>query len=187
MRLLNNKRGLSVVVTTLIILVVSVLLATVVTFYAINVVTTRVQEEDLKITELHVWCTNDGNASAAFIITNTGGRDVVIDKITVRGRKVDPRNIYYWKLASDQIPPNELTWIASDNPEVYLEGNYSSYDADFKLLGSDSLILPSGERMVIYLFNLSHISTTDIGVTVSVVVFTANAQYHKEANIEAGG
>ncbi len=42
MRLLKNVRGLSVVVTTLIILVVSVLLATVVTFYAINVVTTRV-------------------------------------------------------------------------------------------------------------------------------------------------
>ena len=41
--------------------------------------------------------------------------------------------------------------------------------------------------MVIYLFKLSHISTTDIGVTVGVVVFTANAQYHKEANIEAAG
>lgn len=187
MRLLNNKRGLSVVVTTLIILVVSVLLATVVTFYAINVVTTRVQEEDLKITELHVWCTNYGNASAAFIITNTGGRDVVIDKITVRGRRADPQSIYYWKLASNMAPPNELIWVAGYAPEAYLEGNYSDYSADFRLLGTDSLVLPSGERMVIYLFNLSHISTTDIGVTVSVVVFTANAQYHKEANIEAAG
>lgn len=184
MRMLNNKKGLSVVVTTLIILVVSVLLATVVTFYAINVVTTRVQEEDLKITELHVWCTNSGNASAAFIVTNTGGRDVVIDKITVRGRKVDPQNIYYWKL--DQNPPNELVWVdGRGNTETSLEEAYNEYAADFKLLGPNSLVLPSGERMVIYLFNLSHISTTDIGVTVGVVVFTANAQYHKEANIEA--
>ncbi|MEM4479789.1 MAG: hypothetical protein QXG58_00870 [Candidatus Bathyarchaeia archaeon] len=180
MHMLNNKKGLSVVVTTLIILVVSVLLATVVTFYAINVVTTRVQEEDLKITELHVWCTNSGNASAAFIVTNTGGRDVVIDKITVRGRKVDPQNIYYWKM--NQTPPNELKWVAGS---IYLNGNYSEYKTDFKLLGPNSLVLPSGERMVIYLFKLSHISTTDIGVTVGVVVFTANAQYHKEANIEA--
>jgi hypothetical protein len=187
MRLLNSRRGLSVVVTTLIILVVSVLLATVVTFYAINVVTTRVQEEDLKITELHVWCTSSGDASAAFVITNTGGRDVVVDKITVRGRRVDPQYVYYWKLASNQTPPNELVWVASENPELYLEGNYSSYNADFRLLGTNSLVLPSGDRMVIYLFNLSHISTTDIGVTVGVVVFTANAQYHKEANIEAAG
>ncbi|MGQ9539422.1 MAG: hypothetical protein ACUVTE_07625, partial [Candidatus Bathycorpusculaceae bacterium] len=57
--------------------------------------------------------------------------------------------------------------------------------SDFNVLGTDSLILPSGARMVVYIFGLDHISTTDIGVTVSVVVFTANAQYHKEANIEA--
>ncbi|MGC8999280.1 MAG: hypothetical protein ACP5JW_07865 [Candidatus Bathyarchaeia archaeon] len=51
MRLLRNVRGLSVVVTTLMILVVSVLLATIVTFYAINVVTTRVQEESLHLSK----------------------------------------------------------------------------------------------------------------------------------------
>jgi len=41
--LLKSKKGLSTVVTTLIILVVSVLLATVVTYYAINMTTTRVK------------------------------------------------------------------------------------------------------------------------------------------------
>jgi hypothetical protein len=51
MHLLKNKKGLSVIVTRLIILVVSVLLATVVTFYAINVTTTRVQEESLFLTK----------------------------------------------------------------------------------------------------------------------------------------
>lgn len=45
------KKGLSTVVTTLIILVVSVLLASVVTFYAVNVATTRVQEESLFLTK----------------------------------------------------------------------------------------------------------------------------------------
>ncbi|MBX5321858.1 hypothetical protein HN007_07730 [Candidatus Bathyarchaeota archaeon A05DMB-3] len=181
MRLIKSKRGLSVVVTTLIILVVSVLLATVVTFHAINVVTTRVQDEYLQITELHVWCTSDGNASAAFIITNTGGRDVVVDKITVRGRKADSQKIFYWKLTSDDTLPNELEWVVGS--EAYLEGNYSG--SDFNVLGTNSLILPSGARMVVYIFGLNHISTTDIGVTVSIIVFTANAQYHKEANIEA--
>jgi hypothetical protein len=180
MRLLRNVRGLSVVVTTLIILVVSVLLATVVTFYAINVVTTRVQDEYLQITQLCVWCTSDGNASAAFTITNTGGRDVVVEQITVRGRKCDSEYIYYWKLNSTQTLPNELKWIAN---ETYLEGNYTG--STFNQLGSKSLILPSGARMVVYIFHLDHISTTDIGVTVSLVVFTANAQYHKETNIKA--
>ncbi|MEM2537555.1 MAG: hypothetical protein QXK29_05375, partial [Candidatus Bathyarchaeia archaeon] len=47
------------------------------------------------------------------------------------------------------------------------------------------LVLPSGTRMVIYLFGMPHISTSDIGVSISVVVFTANAQYYKETNVEA--
>ncbi|MGB9853364.1 MAG: hypothetical protein ACPLRY_00940 [Candidatus Bathyarchaeales archaeon] len=175
MRLLGNKKGLSVVVTTLIILVVSVLLATVVTFYAINVTTTRVQEEYLQITELHVWCTNDGDASAAFIVTNTGGRDVVIDKITVRGRTAESQNIYYWKLDDNDTLPTELTWVESGD----------ALGDDYAQLGSNALILPSGNRMVVYIFGLNHISTNDIGVTVGVVIFTANAQYHKEANVEA--
>ena len=87
MYLLKNKKGLSVVVTTLIILVVSVLLATVVTFYAINVTTTRVQEESLFLTKQHVWFNTTGSwAQAAIVIVNTGGKDVVLDKISVRGQ-----------------------------------------------------------------------------------------------------
>ncbi|HDN05507.1 MAG TPA: hypothetical protein ENF90_00750, partial [Candidatus Bathyarchaeota archaeon] len=70
---------MSTVVTTLIILVVSVLLATVVTFYAINVTTTRVQEESLQVTKLHIWHNGTTFAEAAFLIINTGGRDVVLD------------------------------------------------------------------------------------------------------------
>jgi hypothetical protein len=89
MRLLKNEKGLSVVVTTLIILVVSVLLATIVTFYAINVVTTRVQEESLHLSKQHVWYNTTGSwAQAAIVIVNTGGRDVVIDKIQCVGKIV---------------------------------------------------------------------------------------------------
>jgi glucan phosphoethanolaminetransferase (alkaline phosphatase superfamily) len=88
MHLLKNRTGLSVVVTTLIILVVSVLLATIVTFYAVNVVTTRVQES-LHLTKQHVWYSaSQGWAVAALVILNTGGRDVVIDKISVRGSRI---------------------------------------------------------------------------------------------------
>jgi len=171
MKLLKSRKALSTVVTTLIILVVSVLLATVVTFYAINVTTTRVQEESLQITNLHVWCDSSGTASAAFVITNTGGRDAVIDKITIRGVKVT--NIWYNVTTAMQDP--EYAGASSDlNPDYYEE-----------LTQGQSLVLPSGTRMVVYLFDLNHLSTSDIGVTVGVVVFTANAQYHKEANVEA--
>jgi len=183
MKILKNKRALSTVVTTLIILVVSVLLATVVTFYAINATTTRVQEEYLQITMLHVWCTNDGNASAALMITNTGGRDAVIDKITVRGRASPWTNVYYWKLGEGDTVPNDLVWV-EDAPA--LNTTYSTEGAEFfDASGLSALTLRSGARMVVYVYNLDHLSTSDIGISIGVVVFTSNAQYHKEVNVEA--
>ena len=52
---MKNKYALSTVVTTLIILVISVLLASVVTYFAINVVSTRVQEESLSLSAAHIF------------------------------------------------------------------------------------------------------------------------------------
>ena len=54
-KMLKNRLALSTVITTLIILVVSVLLAGVVTYFAINVVSTRVQQESLTISQTHIW------------------------------------------------------------------------------------------------------------------------------------
>ena len=80
-RLLKNRLALSTVVTTLIILVVSILLASVVTYFAINVVSTRVQEESLHVSNQHIWVDADGAAAeAAIMVTNNGGRDVVINQ-----------------------------------------------------------------------------------------------------------
>src|SRR4030043_857393 len=98
MNLARKTRALSTVVTTLIILVVSVLLATVVTFYAINVTTTRIQEEALFLTKQHVWYNTSGSwAQAATVIVNTGGKDVVFDKLSARGQECQWSNIYYWR------------------------------------------------------------------------------------------
>ncbi|MEM2081287.1 MAG: hypothetical protein QW744_03335, partial [Candidatus Bathyarchaeia archaeon] len=76
-KLLKSRKALSTAVTTLIILVVSVLLATVVVYFATNVVSTRVQEESLHLTKQHVWYDLTNGGQAAIMIINTGGRDVV--------------------------------------------------------------------------------------------------------------
>ena len=179
---LRNKKALSTVVTTLIILVVSVLLATVVTFYAINVTTTRVQEESLQIFKLHVWHDGSSFSEAAFLVINTGGRDVVIDKITVRGQECSWSSVFYNK-TTDTIN-NDLSFVAdaslSDGATITIgTGSYTMEQA------STDIILPSGYTMIVYIKNPDHISVNDIGVTVGVMAFTANAQYYKEANVEA--
>ena len=62
-RTLKSRLALSTVVTTLIIPVISVLLASVATYFAINLVSTRAQKESLALTKQHI-CTNTGVKAA---------------------------------------------------------------------------------------------------------------------------
>jgi len=181
-KILKNKRALSTVVTTLIILVVSVLLATVVTFYAINVTTTRVQEESLLVTKLHIWHDGGTFSEAAFIIVNTGGRDVVLDKITVRGQECQWNTVYY-NITTKTIS-SDLPFAPQGN--LTNNGQVKIGTTTFTLKEANTdLLLPSGRTMIVYIKNPDHISVNDIGVTIGVTVFTSNAQYYKETNVEA--
>ena len=172
--LLKSKKGLSTVVTTLIILVVSVLLATVVTYYAINMTTTRVQEENLKITKAHIWTDSTPVAQAAFVIVNIGGRDTLIDKIQVRGQDInwDEYSVYYNRTSASTRELNIMNFSASPWPTGFQNA-------------TDDLSLKSGECLVIYIENPGTISVEDIGVTCSITVFTASAQYKVEVNVES--
>jgi hypothetical protein len=186
MRLLNNRKALSTVVTTLIILVVSVLLATVVTFYAINVTTTRVQEEDLFLTKQHVWYNTTGSwAEAAIVIVNTGGRDVVLDKVTIRGQECPWANVYFWRsdtttISSDlNVTAIELTGTTFDMSTTF------TYTTDAFEQATDDVTLKSGWTIVIYVKSPGSIALNDVGIPVGITIFTSNAQYYKETNVQA--
>jgi len=170
--LLKGKKGLSTVVTTLIILVVSVLLATVVTYYAINMTTTRVQEENLRISKAHIWA-NSSFQQAAFVIVNIGGRDTLIDKIQVRGQNIgwDEYSVYY----------NRTSAFTGDLEIL----NFSASWPTGFLNATDDLSLKSGECLVMYIDSPGTISVDDIGTTCSMTVFTASAQYKVEVNVES--
>ena len=167
--LLKGKKGLSTVVTTLIILVVSVLLATVVTYYAINMTTTRVQEENLRVTKAHIWA-NSSVAQAAFVIANIGGRDTLIDKIQVRGQVMTWTDCYYNR--STSAPTGALS---------FLDPNATGWLTQ----AQDDLSLKSGSYMIMYIDSPGTISVGDVGVTCSLTVFTASAQYKVEVNVES--
>jgi hypothetical protein len=179
-KLLRNRLALSVVVTTLIILVVSVLLATVVVYYATNVVSTRVQEESLHLTKQHIWYDSANGAQAAIMIINTGGRDVVIDKISIRGQESVWTNVFY-TITTDAISA-DLTYDAS-MADAYTM-TIGSNDYDFTGATTD-LILKSGYTALIYINDPDSISINDVGLTVSIAIYTANAVHYQEANVEA--
>jgi hypothetical protein len=191
--ILKSKKGLSTVVTTLIILVVSVLLATVVTFYAINITTNRTQQESLYMSNLHVWYTiakvgppaTPGWAEAAFVLVNTGGRDAVLQSITARSQPADWTNIYYYStktatynsLSPTTTQPNAT--ITSITPTVNGTMTQTLTQA------SGVITLRSGYTLVVYINHPDSVGQNDVGTPVAVTTFTANAQWTQEVNVQA--
>ncbi len=180
-RLLKNRLALSTVITTLIILVVSILLASVLTYFAVNVVSTRVQEESLHVTKQHIWVDPDGNAvEAALMVTNNGGRDVVINKVSVRGQASAWDDVFYAVAADGDDLANDLAYVTTP---VAAGNNIGLPDTAH--LATTSLILPSGSTMVIYVNDPDSIGISDIGLTVSIALHSAQAVYYSETNIQA--
>ena len=164
--ILKNRLALSTVVTTLIILVVSVLLAGVVTYFAINVTTTRVQEESLSLSYQHMWVDNTGAAVGAIMITNTGGRDVVVSKIAVRGQEC-------------------TTMFADPKQSPTTDINYTATPASPYVAVTGSIVLPAGHTVGVMMTSPDSIGLNDIGLTVAFTVFTSQAMYYKETNVQA--
>jgi hypothetical protein len=189
-RILKNKKALSTVVTTLIILVVSVLLATVLTFYAINITTNRTQQESLYMSNLHVWynTSSPGWAEAAFSLVNTGGRDVVLQSITARSQPSDWTNVYYWTThtatVSNVYPTNvPLNRTGGSVMEKVPINSTSTLQSLIPATGV--ITLKSGYTLVVYIYHPDSIGQNDVGTPATVTVFTANAQWTQESNVQA--
>jgi acid phosphatase class B len=154
--------------------------------YSINVTTTRVQEESLFLTKPHVWYNTTGNgwSQAAIIIINTGGKDVVIDKITVRGQEINWTYVFYWRttdaITQDlQVTSTQLN-ISESTASITVAGSAQTFTQ-----ATGDLTLRSGYTMVIYIDSPDSITVSDVGTTVGITIFSASAQYYKEVNVEA--
>ena len=182
-RILKNRRALSTVITTLIILVVSVLLAAVVSYYATNVVSTRVQEESLYVSKQHVWVNSAGVAEAAVMVTNNGGRDVVINKVSVRGQVSPWGNVFYSIADPDPLVDDLAVDLVYVDTPVAATNDLGLTDP--ARTTSTNIVLPSGVTIVIYVNSPDSIGINDIGLTVSISLHSAQAVYYSETNIQA--
>jgi|SRR5665647_2146677 len=197
-KFINNKYALSTVVTTLIILVISVLLASVVTYFAINVVSTRVQEESLALTSTHIWLNPEAQpgdpdySMASVMVINTGGRDVVINKVAVRGQDcawASSGKFIVYSVTNEPVTTDmyfQPDMAAGSYPATQpLQLNPPNSDPYTFEYATSNLVLRSGYTMLIYIINPDSITINDIGLTVSVTLYTAQAMYYREANVQA--
>jgi len=195
-KLLKNRYALSTVVTTLIILVISVLLASVVTYFAINVVSTRVQEESLALTKQHIWhnaTSAPGSVSysqSSLMVINTGGRDVVIDKLSVRGQDcawndtaTSNKKLVLYCVTNDPVAA-DMPYIANFSTTTISTINIGSSNYTFTV-ANNALVLRSGFTMLLYIVNPDSVTINDIGLTASITLYTAQAMYYREANVQA--
>jgi len=178
-RILRNRLALSTVITTLIILVVSILLASVLTYFAINVVSTRVQEESLYVSKQHIWVNSAGAAEGAVMVTNNGGRDVVINKVSVRGQQSNWTDVFY----SNAVKTDDLTVDLNYTTAPVTTSSHLGL-ADTAHQATTNLILPSGSTIVIYINNPDSVGLNDIGLTVSISLHSSEAVYYSEVNIQ---
>lgn len=176
----KRNKGLSEVVSTLILLVVAVLLAAVATYYATNITLTRTAMEEVRFSKEHVWV-NDTGAVAAFKLQNLGGRDILLDKVAVRGVESTWSNIYYNRVTSGTSVTGDMnitSWGTLTGTSVTISNRvYNQSTGDIPLISSGVLL--------IYIKSPDNIQVDDIGTTVSINVFTNNAQYITETNVES--
>jgi len=185
----SSRRALSTVVTTLIILIVSTLLAGAVTYYVINVTSTQLQGEGLSLTMLHVWVvptggTGAGTAEAAFEMINTGGRDLSINKITIRGQSVGWNDVF---TAVGSVTDDDLAYSSelTTNDAYAFTNSGDTLTQGYALTQAQTEITPkSGNTLIVYINNPDNITVNDIGLTVEVTVFTSQATYTQKCNVE---
>jgi len=177
---MNRNRGLSEVVSTLILLVVAVLLAGVVAYYATNVTMTRTNMEEVRLSKQHVWVNSTG-AVAAVKVQNLGGRDILIDKLSVRSITADWDQIYYYRVPSGSSvneDQNITSYTILTGALVFIDGrNYTQATSDMPLI--------SGGELLVYVKGPRNIHMDDIGTTVALSVTTNNAQYITECNVKS--
>ncbi len=180
-RPIDRKRGLSAVVSTLILLVVTILLTGVVTYYATNVTTVRTETEEVQISKAHIWVNTTG-AVGTFKIQNLGGKDILFDKIHIRGVEEPWTDVYFYRVPSGEVingDMNRTTYEDLDTALETIDGKvYNRSTADIPLI--------SGGEILIYIKGPDNVQMDDIGTTVSISIFTANAQYITECNVESG-
>ncbi len=176
----RGKRGLAQVITTLILLVASVLISGIAVYYTINIISARLQTEDVKLSKEEVWVNSTG-AVAALKIHNLGGRDILIDKIEVRGVESGWPNVYYYRVPTETTVTGELNVTSHDR----LTGTSVSIDGRTYTQSSSDIPLISGGELLIYIKGPDNIQMDDIGTTVSFSVFTGLSQYITECNVES--
>jgi len=176
---MRKSKALSEVVSTLILLVVAVLLAAVATYYATNITMTRTENEQISFSKAHIWVNSTG-AIGAFKLQNLGGKDILIDKIAVRGVEQAWADVFIYRVPAGTSVTDDFTvcnYTAMTGTWSHGGYSYSAVSADVPLV--------SGGELLVFIKDPDNVQVDDIGTAISMSVYTNNANYITEVNVES--
>ena len=171
------RKGLSQVVSTLIILVVSVLMVGTVTYYSIAVTNSSMKQEQLAIDKAHIWVNYSG-AQAALVVENIGGRDALIDAIEVRYIEIPWESVYHASTVEGTLTPAQGLNITGSFNHTIGETVLGFAQA------SGSIVLPVGESIILYVDQPNSLDVSHIGALTTIVVYTSSNQYIALVEVE---
>jgi len=199
---LSKKRAISTVLTTVIILVASVVLAAGVVLYGTSLFQSDTQQESITASEIKIWVhttSDDSLAWGAAKIRNTGDKVVSIDTISIRNSEI-PFTQWYPDIAVTsvlyQLSLNHTGWSGVNGMLLEDDPNEDCYDVTFpptNSLQSDldgsggelslcvnastgPVTLNPGQSTIIY-FKLTNgtITSLDSGLTTNVSIYAGKA------------
>jgi hypothetical protein len=187
----SSKKGLSLVVTTLIILVFSSLLALTLIIYTNGLTRARMRstgQEDVRFHKEHTWVYSYGNgtdrAEVAFKLHNLGGKSVAIQVIDVRGTEIDWSKVYYHLVNRTSEPAllysdiNYFNWTNLSGDNATIDG-YTYFQA------KGSIWVDANQYLIIYIKAPEIMFKDNIGTPAMLAVATTNANYVTEVVIES--
>ena len=192
LRFEHRERALSAVLTTIIILVGSVVLASGVVLFGSSLFQTSTQQEAISVTGVKLW-TNAGEDTGytwgAFAVRNTGDKILAVDKIEIRGDGIpfsqwypdttvtssilqQPMNFSGWKTGAAAFLDNTPVGSCTETLQINL-----ALSEDFCANAASSPVgLEPGKGAIIYFqLNNGTITPVDAGIATSVGVFAGKS------------
>ena len=176
--MLTKRRALSQVVTMLMILVVSVLMAGgTMTYYTMAVTSSTMKTERLVVNAAHIWVDASG-AQAAVRVENIGGRDALITAVEIRFIEEPWSSVYYSEGNGGYLTPVQGLNITGPFSHTVGEETLNFTQAE------GSLLLPIGESLVLYVDQPDSIDISDTGYMVEVSICTSTLRYIEVVDVE---
>jgi hypothetical protein len=138
-------------------------------------------QESLYMSNLQVWYNTSGWAEAAFTLVNTGGTNAVLQSITAKSQPIAWSNVYYWITSTATISTLSPTNTQPNGSTVSPLINDTIQNLN---VANGAITLKSGYTVVIYVNHPDSVGQNDVGTPVAVTVFTANAQWTQECNVQ---